>query len=453
MTNIGTSARPLNVAVIGAGPSGFYAIDALLKQEQVDVRIDLFDRLPVPYGLVRYGVAPDHQKIKNVTRQYEKMAADPRVRFAGNVALGRDVTLDELRAHYDQIVIATGCLSDRKLGLEHEDAAGSYSATEFVGWYNGHPDFQDRKFDLSHERAVVVGVGNVAMDVTRILVKDRDELATTDITAAALDALRAAGVREVVVLGRRGAAQAAFSPKEIREIGELEGVRLVVEARDLEGIDLEALDRDKRKNVEYLQEKLADPGEGDLTVRLRFLSSPVRLSVDGDGHLNAVTIERNRLVDRDGYLAAEGTGETETIEAGLLLRSIGYRGEPLPGVPFDERAGIVANRDGRVVDGDAPVPGLYVVGWIKRGPSGLIGSNKPDSAATVAAMLEDVDSGVISGATETGDLLGALQRRGVRVVDWDDYTKIDAAEVARGQASGKVREKFVSVADMLAVLD
>lgn len=458
MEKIGTTGRPLCVAVVGSGPSGFYAAEALLKQPDLSLRLDMFDRLPTPYGLVRGGVAPDHQKIKSVIAVYEKVAANASFRFFGNVMLGRDLQAAELLEHYDQVVYAVGNESDRKLGIPGEDLAGNHSATSFVGWYNGHPDHRDNAFDLSQERVAVVGVGNVAMDVTRILAQDPEALAKTDIADYALKALRQSRVKVIYLLGRRGPVQAAFSPAEIQEIGELPSADLIVDPKEV-GIDElskpELADAKVKKNVDYLQALARQKPSGKAKqVILRFLVSPVEVLGQG-GRVQGLKIELNRLVQdgRRGGLKAEGTGQYETLPVGLVLRSVGYRGVPIPGVPFNEREGRIPNAEGRVLDAAGKVlPGQYVVGWAKRGPSGLIGTNRADSAATVERMAEDLAEGRISGATgETRPeaMPFLLKSRGVACVTFSDWKKLDALEVERGRQMGKIREKFTRVPEML----
>jgi len=448
-----TPDRPLQVAIVGSGPSGFYAAEALLKQKDVPVRVDMFDRLPTPFGLVRGGVAPDHQKIKNVVMVYEKVAAMPGFRFFGNVHLGRDVSAAELRKHYDHVVYAVGNESDRKLGIPGEDLQGSHSATEFVGWYNGHPDHRERAFDLSVERAAVVGIGNVAMDVTRILAEDPERLAKTDIADYALQALRKSRVREIWLLGRRGPAQAAYSPAEIEEIGELESAELVVRPDELvldEVSKAETSDPTVKKNVDYVAD-VARRAEGSKAkkVRLRFCVSPVELIGEG-GRVSAMKIEKNELVpDGKGGVKAKGTGRFETIPVGLVFRSVGYRGIPIPDVAFDEKIGHIPNTAGRVK------PGEYVVGWAKRGPSGLIGTNRADSVATVQAMLEDARAqaarpDVARDARAVPDLLASKK---LRYVTFQDWKRLDRLELERGAKAGKIREKFTTVAEMLSALE
>lgn len=451
----GNPAHPLRVAVIGAGPAGFYTAAELFKQEFA-CRVDMYNRLPTPYGLVREGVAPDHQSIKLVTRVFDRIGADERFRFLGNVTVGRDISVDELLRFYHMIVYAVGAESDRKLGIPGEDLEGSHPATIFVGWYNGHPEYADLSFDLSHERVVVIGNGNVAVDVTRILARSVEELAVTDVADHALAALRGSGVREVLMLGRRGPAQAKFTSAELKEFGELDGVDVRVDPEHLE-LDAESralveADRRVRRNVEILEGFAAGEADRDgRTIELRFFTSPVEIL--GDGRVEAVRVERNRLEPGpDGRMRAVGTGETEVVECGLVLRSIGYRGVPLPGVPFDEQRGVVPNVAGRVTEtpGGPPRPREYAVGWIKRGPTGIIGTNKPDAVETVQSMVEDLP-GLEAGEVDAdpGAPIRLLEERDVRVVDFDDWCRIDAAEVARGETEGRPRTKFVRVEEML----
>ena len=454
----GTPERPLCVAVVGSGPSGLYAADALLKTAGLTVRVDVFDRLPTPFGLVRLGVAPDHQKIKAVVAVYDKLLSDPRVRFFGNVKLGKDVTVDDLRARYDQVVYAVGCESDRKMGIPGEDLKGSFSATEFVGWYNGHPDHRDKQFDLSCEAAAVVGIGNVAIDVVRILAQDPEVLAKTDIAAHAVEALRKSKIKRVYLLGRRGPVQAAFSPKEIEELGEVQRADLVV-AQDelaLDPVSQSGLsDAEAKKNYEYLSEA-AKRGAGAKAHKIfaRFCVSPVEL-IGKDGKVTALKIERNALEpDGKGSVKAKGTGKTEVLEGvGLVFRSVGYRGIPTPGVPFDEKAGRIANDAGRIMNGSVVV-GEYVVGWAKRGPSGLIGTNKADSVATVTNMLADLKDGKLLKPADTSleSTPKLLSSKGVKAVTFAQWKELDKLELANGKKAGKIREKFTRVEDMVAAL-
>jgi ferredoxin--NADP+ reductase len=454
----GTPERPLSVAVVGSGPSGFYAVDSLLKTPELAVRVHLFDRLPTPFGLVRGGVAPDHQKIKSVAAVYERTAQDPRVRYFGAVKAGKDVSVAELAERHDAVIWAVGCESDRHMGVPGEELAGSHSATEFVGWYNGHPDHRARRFDLSVEAVAVIGVGNVAMDVTRILARDPEDLAKTDIAGYALDALRKSGVKTVWLLGRRGPAEAAYSPAEIEEIGLLSTASLIVdpeEARVDEVSKAELEDAEARKKTEYVQAVAAGGAKHKgRQVRLRFRVSPVEI-IGKDGRVSAIKLEKNRLVsDGKGGVKAEGTGEFETHPVGLVLRSVGYRGVPVPGLPFDERSGHVPNAEGRVTEGGKPLPGQYVVGWAKRGPSGLIGTNRADSVATVKALLEDWKAGALPARSDVSldATLALMKAKGLRPISFADWQKLDKLERERGAKAGKIREKFTSVEEMLAAL-
>jgi ferredoxin--NADP+ reductase len=462
---LGSPARPLRVAVIGSGPSAFYAVEALFKVEGLSCRCDVFDRLPTPFGLVRGGVAPDHQKIKGVVRVYEKIAEDPRFRFFGNVKVGRDLSVAELEARYDRLIWAVGNEGERRLGVPGDDLDGVHSATAFVGWYNGHPDHQQHRFRLDEAaRVVVVGNGNVAMDVTRVLLQDPDVLAATDIADPALDCLRASSVREVVLLGRRGAAQAAFSPKEIEEVAKLGSADLVVPPAEVE-IDpvsaawLEtAAPRSAQRNVAFLAEQ-AQRGEGERPRRARamFRASPVEVLGRG-GRVVGLRVERNRLeADADGVPRPRGTGETFTIDCELVLAAIGYRGVPVPGLPFCERRGLVPNIDGRVLrepGGAEVLPGHYVVGWAKRGPTGLIGTNSPDSKETVEKLVEDLGPAVAEplAADEPEAVPGLLRAKGVDFVSYDDWRGYDAWEVGVGGQRGKIRHKLTEVEAILEVI-
>ncbi len=463
MSRPGTEALPLRVAIVGAGPTGFYASEHLLSQQNVVVAVDLLDRLPTPYGLVRYGVAPDHQKIKSVTAAFDKTAAHPRFRFFGNVEFGRHLSLDDLRAHYHQIVFSTGAQTDRHLGVPGEDLAGSYPATEFVAWYNGHPDYTRHVFDLSPESAAVVGVGNVAVDVTRILLRSPDELAKTDIADYALEALRESRVKEVHLLGRRGPAQAAFTNPEIRELGDLSSADATarpeeVALDDLSKAELDRTsDRTTMRKVEILQSFAGRaPGGKPRTLVIRFLVSPVELS-GADGHVTNVRLVRNRLqATPAGTLVARPTDQFEDLSAGMVFRSVGYRGVPLPGVPFNQDWGVLLNEKGRVLDPETkqPMIGVYTAGWIKRGPTGVIGTNKPDAAETVANMLEDLSRGAVlsPSAPEASAAETFVRERQPLYFSYPDWLRLNEMEVARGHAAGRPRVKFTRVEEMLAAL-
>jgi ferredoxin--NADP+ reductase len=460
----GTDARPLRVAVVGAGPTGFYAADQLLRLEGLTVRVDMLDRLPVPFGLVRFGVAPDHQKIKFVTNAFDKVAAHPSFRFFGSVELGRHLTVDDLRAHYHQVIYCTGAQTDRRMDVPGEDLTGSHPATEFVAWYNGHPDYQDRTFDLDVERVAVVGVGNVAVDVARILCRDPEELARTDITDQALEALRRSRVREVYLLGRRGPAQAAFTNPEVKELGELAGVETLTrpEEVELDPLSREALqktpDRGTQKKVEILR-SFARPPSPDARRRLviRFLVSPVGVGGDAAGRVAALRVARTELYATPaGTLQARVTDDVEELPVGMVLRSVGYRGVPLPGVPFNDRWAVILNEKGRVLEPESRLPrvGEYTAGWIKRGPSGVIGTNKPDAAETVAAMAEDAQAGRLLAPAAPGlEAIEALVRaRQPQVLTYADWRRLDELEMAEGKAAGRPRVKFTRVEAMLAAL-
>ncbi|MDQ3573250.1 MAG: FAD-dependent oxidoreductase [Actinomycetota bacterium] len=452
----------LRVAIVGSGPAGFYAAEHLLKQTDHAVRVDMFDRLPTPFGLVRAGVAPDHPKIKSVTRMYEKTAARDGYRFFGNVLVGRDVTPAELARHYHAVIYAYGSATDRSLGIPGEDLPGSHPATEFVAWYNAHPDFSDREFDLSARRVVVIGNGNVAADVARMLALTRAELEETDVADHAIDPLADSGVEEIVLVGRRGPAQAAFTNPEVRELGEMLDADIVVDPAEValdevsrEYLESEDADPTNRRNVEIFSDFAGRKPTGKRRrIVMRFFSSPVEIK--GDGKVQSIVIGRNRLERTvDGRVRAVDTGEREQLDCGLVLRSIGYRGEGIDGLVFDVASGTIPNDHGRMLDpgSGAPVPGTYAVGWIKRGPSGVIGTNKKDAQDTVDALLEDVAAGRIPGGASEIDP-GAIERlvadRQPDYVTFSGWRAIDEAEVARGEPLGRPRVKFCSIEEMVA---
>ena len=464
MTRPGTDAQPLRVAIVGSGPAGFYTAEKLLKQDDVKVQVDMFDRLPVPFGLVRFGVAPDHEKIKNVTRVYEKLGAYPNFRFFGNVDIGKHITLDDLREHYHEICFATGAQTDRRMGIPGEDLKRSHPATEFVAWYNGHPDYRDSEFDLSVERVAVVGVGNVAVDVARILCRTRDELAATDIADYALEALAGSNVKEVYILGRRGPVQAAFTNPEVKELGELDGADIVVRADEVELDPLsrkaleESGDKATSRKVEILKSFIDRPRSGKRkTLTLRFLVSPVELYGDDEGRVRGMKLVKNELyVSDDGSLRPKPTDRFEELEVDMVFRSVGYRGVPVAGLPFHDRWGLIPNERGRVVDPETsqPVRGIYVAGWIKRGPSGIIGTNKPDAGETVDRMLEDAAAGATldpaqPDAASAEELIRNAQPR---FVSWDDWQQLKEIEETRGKEQGRPRAKLTSVEEALAAL-
>ena len=450
--------RPLRVAVVGAGPSGFYAAEALLKTLD-DVSVDIFDRLPTPYGLVRYGVAPDHQKIKSVTKLYERVCQNDNVRFLGNVEFGRDISRAELKHHYDAIVYTVGAPADRNLNIPGEDLAGSLSATTFVAWYNAHPDYADMDMleHVQQPHVAVVGMGNVAVDVTRILAKSVDELRQTDIADHALETLAESKVTDIYMLGRRGPAQGKFTTKELRELGELDNADIVVDPQQLELDPASEASLEGNpmlaKNVQILRDFAAKELTGKpRRVHLRFLVSPKE--VRGSDRVASVVLEKNRLDAQGDYLAAVGTGETDTLDAGFLLRSVGYRGVPLADVPFDQRRAVIPNDNGRVLAeaAGAPVVGEYVAGWIKRGPNGVIGTNKADAAASIKQLAADLDTleHASDDAATPAAVDALLESRQVQVVRFNDWLALDKFETERGQASGRPRVKVANLADMLA---
>ncbi len=454
MTDPGTPGKPLRVAVVGAGPSGFYAAEALIKSG-LAVNVDLIERLPAPFGLVRNGVAPDHPKLKQAIEVYKKIAQNPACNYLGNVAVGRDVKPAELRATHHAVIYACGAETDRRLGLEGEDLKGSHTATEFVGWYNGHPDYRDREFDLSGKTAVIIGQGNVAIDVARILAKSADDLKHTDIAEHALAALAQSRIEHVHVVGRRGPAQAKFTTKELREFADLGHCRALIDPGELDLNPASAAEIAAKagvvagKNMELFKRfsQTTDAGK-PRTCRFTFLKSPVRL--EGDGRLERVIFENNALSGEPFAQSARGGGQTFALDCGVLFRSIGYRGVAISGVPFDAQRGIFSNRGGRVTDAGRVVPGVYATGWIKRGPSGIIGTNRACAVETVRALLADA-GGLDAERAGAPALYEILDRRGVKYIAYPQWGKVDTAEVERGEPKGKPREKYTRVAEMLAV--
>ena len=456
---LGSAGRPLRVAIVGAGPSAFYAAGALVKSEEINAGVDFFERLIAPHGLVRYGVAPDHQNIKSVSKVYERTTAEAKVRYFGNVEFGKDITLDDLLAHYDQVIFAVGAQSDRQLGIPGEELPNSLSATEFVAWYNGHPDYEHLDPDLTCASAVVVGVGNVAMDVARILAKSVGELMGTDIADHALDRLAASKIKDIYILARRGPAQVKFTNAEIREFGHLQIADPIVAEEELT-LDPDSAksiveDTAAQKNIDYMHAytEMGDRGK-QRRVHFRFLISPVAILAGPDGKIQAVRCERNKLVrTASGDMKAVGTGVFETIPAGMVLRSVGYRSVPLPGVPFNRQSGAFPNRQGRIVDeqGNA-VPRLYVVGWAKRGPTGVIGTNKPDAVDTVQQMIADARDQTPAPDPDPQAIVRLLRERGVNYVTDQEWNTINDAELRAGKAQGRPRVKLVSREAMLSLL-
>ncbi len=463
MSQPGTVAQPLRVAIVGAGPAGFYAAERLFKETELVVEVDMYDRLPTPFGLVRNGVAPDHQKIKSVTAAFDRIAGNPSFRFFGNVELGRHVTVDDLKGYYHQILYSTGAQTDRPLGIPGDELIGSHPATEFVAWYNGHPDYRDHQFDLSQERVAVVGVGNVAVDVARILCRTPDELMKTDIADYAFEALRNSRVKEVYILGRRGPAQAAFTAPEAKELGELADCDAIVppdeaELDPLSQATMTGADRADVRKVEIIQElsRRRPVGKSKRLV-LRFLVSPVELIGDESGRVRQMKLVHNELYATDaGSLRPRATDRAEMLDVGLVFRSIGYNGVPLPGVPFHESWGVIPNDGGRVLEPATkePLLGQYTAGWIKRGPTGVIGTNKPDAAETVENMLADARAGrtLTPAHASAGAALALVKERQPCVVSYADWQRLDALELSRGKEQGRPRIKFTRVDDMLAAL-
>ncbi len=438
---------PLRVAVVGSGPAGFYAAGALLDAE-VPFEVDMIERLPTPWGLVRLGVAPDHPKLKTVSRAFERVALKSGFRFFGNVEVGRDLSHGDLTQLYDAVIYAFGAQSDRRLDIPGEDLPGSWSATELVAWYNGHPDFQALEFDLNVERAVVIGNGNVALDVARMLALTPEELAPTDTTDPAIEAIGVSTLSEIVVVGRRGPAQASWTTQELKELGELAGADVVVDPAELvldpqSEASLEQ-DTNSKRNMEVLRDFAArEPTGKPVTVRLRFLASPV--AIHGNGHVESIDLVRNRLEEQDGRLVAVPTNEHETLDCALVFRSVGYRGVGLPDLPFEERRGTIRNELGRIVDGDGnPVAQSYCAGWIKRGPTGIIGTNKKDATETVTQLLKDVEAGRIAHREEVTPkaVETLIAERDVRAVMYPGWTSIDELERAAGEKLGRPRVKL-----------
>ena len=450
------------IAVIGSGPAGFYAAGELFRQQSWDIKVDMFERLPTPFGLVRGGVAPDHQKIKSVTKIYSRIAENENFRFFGNVEFGRDIKQSDLLEHYDAVIYTVGSPADRALGIPGEDLSGSHSATEFVAWYNGHPDFREHKFDLSVKYAFVIGMGNVALDVARILAKNPEELAETDIADYALKALRKSQLEDIWLVGRRGPLQAAFSPVELREFLELPEADVMIEENALE-LDAESQHiletisgKDTKKNIEILKQMSAMAASGKKRkVHFLFLASPLEIS--GDGKVEKIRMVRNQLVKKeDGSLRPQATDKIVEEDAGLVFRSIGYHGKPLADLPFDQKSGTIPNECGQVKDpenGNLLRNREYVAGWIKRGPSGVIGTNKQDAVETVHRMLETFLKEKMESVKNVSnpDIVLLLEKRKVEFVSFADWKLLDAHEIEAGQKQGRPRVKLTSIAEMLEI--
>jgi ferredoxin--NADP+ reductase len=459
MAELGTPSQPLRVAIIGSGPAGFYAAESLFAHPERTVEVDMFDRLPTPFGLVRAGVAPDHPKIKNVIKRYEKTAGNEGYRFFGNVEVGRDLEVSDLEPRYNAVLYAYGTATDRKLAIPGEDLPGSHPATSFVAWYNAHPDFAGHTFDLTTKRAVVIGNGNVAADVARMLALPREELTVTDTADHAIDALSDSGIEEIVMLGRRGPAQAAFTNPEVRELGELTDADIIIDPAEVEldeasreYVESDDCDPTHRRNVEIFTDFADRPPEGKpKRLVMRFCRSPVEIK--GDGKVESLVIGRNELYrDDSGAIRARDTGEREELECGLVLRSIGYKGIGLEGIPFDSDRGVIPNEAGRVthLESGEQAAGHYAVGWIKRGPSGVIGTNKKDAQDTVDSLFADLEAGKVPEREPIEPAIEELlaERAGDHVT-YLGWQAIDRAEVSAGEPHGRPRVKFCSVAEMV----
>lgn len=458
MTSLGTEVRPLKVAVVGSGPSGFYAAEALIKSEH-HVQVNMIEKLPAPFGLVRYGVAPDHPKLKQVNLLFHKIAQDPDIHFYGNLEVGKDLSVDELKSTHHAVIFCSGAETDRRLGIPGEDLAGSHTATEFVAWYNGHPAYRDYKFDLSNETAVIIGQGNVAADVCRILAKSVDDLRKTDITEHALDLLATSRIRQIHVVGRRGPAQAKFTNRELKELVEIPDCTAIVNPDELalnpqDTIELadKANDNAARSYETFQSLSKNTTGTSLREIYFHFLLSP--LEIKGEGKVESITFSRNLLTGKAFNQSAQATESTTQIDCGLCFRSIGYLGQGISGAPLNSKRGVIPNEKGRVINNSGEIESkLYTSGWIKRGPTGVIGTNRADSVETVATLLDDLP-GLSSDniSSKTGEFAALVAQKNIHFVSYDDWCKIDAAEIERGNDFGKPREKFVDVTEMLAVL-
>lgn len=455
-----TETNKFNVAIIGSGPAGFYAAEHLFKNKDYSFNIDIYDRLPTPFGLVRSGVAPDHQKIKTVTKVFDKIAQNPGFRFFGFVEYGKDITLNDLKKHYHIIIFATGAQTDRRMNIEGEDLSGSHTATEFVAWYNGHPDYKDKQFDLSAEKVVIIGVGNVAVDVARILCRSKKELLETDIADYALDKLTNSGVKEVYMIGRRGPAQAAFTNPELKELGNLQEADLIIEPSEAEPDDItkkhleQTPDKTAERKLELIKQySEAEPAGKKKKLFIKFLLSPSEITGDDSGNVASIKLTKNELYEeKDGSVRSRSTDDTVEIDAGLVFRSIGYRGVPLQDIPFNDSWGVISNDKGRITDEDGShIDGLYVTGWIKRGPTGIIGTNKTDSAETASCITEDITSGKINDPQDSdpASIERLIKERNARYISYEKWQKVDSLEQECGQKQGRPRIKFTGIEEII----
>ena len=447
------------VAIVGSGPAGFFAADHLFKNNELNIEIDMYDKLPTPFGLVRSGVAPDHQKIKTVTKVYDKIAANPKFKFFGLIEYGHHITLEDLKHHYHQVLFATGAQTDRRLNIPGEDLNRSHTATEFVAWYNSHPDFADLEFDLSGEKIAIIGMGNVAVDVARILCRSEEELSKTDIAGYAFEKLVNSNVKEVFMIGRRGPAQAAFTNPELKELGNLDMADCLIlkEESQLDDLTTQYLSDNPERSIERKLEMISEYSNHTKTkeksLTIRFLLSPTEIIPDEDGNVKAIKLVKNALSKSDdGSLRPKATEENEILEVDMVFRSIGYQGIPLPEIPFKESWGIIPNNNGRITDisEENTLTGLYCTGWIKRGPTGVIGTNKTDSAETVALMIEDINNNNTFQPenTESKKIEALIKERNPEYVDYEDWLKIDSEEIARGEKEGRPRVKFTKIDDI-----
>jgi len=455
----------LRIAIVGSGPAGFYAAEHLFKNSDIDIYIDMFDRLPTPHGLVRSGVAPDHQKIKSVSKVFDKIALKPEFRFFGNVEYGKHIKLEDLKRFYNQIVFATGAQTDRKMGIPGEDLRGSHTATEFVAWYNGHPDYSELDFDLSVKSVAIVGVGNVAVDVARILCRSNEELLETDIANYALEKLSKSNIKKVYMLGRRGPAQAAFTNPEVMELGRLADAEVKTLSEEVEIDELTNQEIEKKQDKSTIKKleivkgfSESRPGNKSKTLFIRFLVSPVEIIGDERNHVKKLKIVKNELYRNEkGDLRPRATNKYEELDIGLVFRSIGYAGVPLPDLPFSERHGIIPNINGRITnDGsDEHITGLYATGWIKRGPTGVIGTNKADSGETVKSMVEDIENRKFIKTDQHTDneINEFIRSRNPNFVTYKDWLKLDELEKQRGKKHGRPRVKYTKISEIMKVLD
>ncbi len=457
MGSLGTEERPLKVAVVGSGPSGFYAAEALIKSAY-RVQVNMVEKLPVPFGLVRYGIAPDHPKLKLVNLLFHKIAQDPNIHFYGNVEVGKDLTIEELKATHHAVIICSGAETDRRLGIPGEDLTGSHTATEFVAWYNGHPAHCDTQFDLANETAVIIGQGNVAADVCRILAKPVDELRKTDITEHALDLLATSQVRQIHVIGRRGPAQAKFTNRELKELGEISDCTTITNPEGLvlntqDAIELADKSNDNAARLYETFQRFSQNtvGTASREIHFHFLLSPT--DFNGTQHLESLSLVRNELIGDVFKQSAQATESTTQIDCGLCFRSIGYLGQGIRGVPLNSKRGVIPNDKGRVTNNSGKIENkIYASGWIKRGPSGIIGTNRADSVETIATLLEDLPIlDDVNVSSKLDQFMELVEQKNINFVNYDDWCKIDAAEIERGNNLGKPREKFIDVAEMLAV--